>query len=216
MENNVTEAQNNLTENVNNINEEVNNVTDDNVVEEVKNVTEESGNNTEVIEVIDSNDNITPDAKALLKAEKEKNSKEKKEGKKEKSKEGKEEKKGNKGKKEKKESKDAKKEKNLNHKKNHHEVEVTESIDDIINEVNDTLNGTVYLELDNEKKDSSILNYLLGIFIITCFVALIIIGTQYQKFVGKFSNDYQNESLTNYLLLDSLKKDEDYPSVTDF
>ena len=92
---------------------------------------------------------------------------------------------------------------------------MTDSIDEIINEVNNILNGTVFLELDNES-NSGILSYLFGIFIIICFVGLIIIGTQYQKFAGKFNNDYQNESLTNYLLLDSLKKDDDYPSVTEF
>ena len=78
----------------------------------------------------------------------------------------------------------------------------------IVSSPNDTLEFT-YLDYNSEED-------IFGIFIILCFVGLIIIGTQYQKFVGKYNNDYQNESLTNYLLLDSLKKDEDYPSVTDF
>ena len=186
---NITEEISNITEKVENINEQI-----DNITEQVENVVEEVNNtSTEVIEVIDQNNTLNPEVKALLKAEKEKNEKEEKNGKKEK-KEEKEEKKGK------------------NKKK---KVEVTESIDDIINEVNDTLNGTVFLELDNESK-SGILSYIFGIFIILCFVGLIIIGTQYQKFAGKYNNDYQNESLTNYLLLDSIKKDDDYPSVTNF
>ena len=32
----------------------------------------------------------------------------------------------------------------------------------------------------------------------------------------KFDNDFQFESLTQYLLFDQKKKDDDYPSVTEF
>ena len=159
------------------------------------------------------------------KEEKGNNSKDKKLTKKNGNKEKKEEKKGKNGKNGKNEEKNPKKKesKKGNPKlKKEEKIEITEIENEIQNETskneleeNNNQHEEVLIMKTNENYNSGFFNYLFGLLIIISFVFLIIYGTQYKSFI-KFDNDYQFESLTQYLLFDQKKKDDDYPSVTEF